>query len=235
MRSSSRAAFGGGKNKEVTTKRWVEEYFCHAGKLSEKVEASVLELYEQVLLCEQRDRKYVSRLESLEYFHKMLDKHRALVERRLLQGETIPAGEKVHSLFETHTEWLSKGKVNKRVELGHNMLVASDQWGFIVYHKVAENEADVSLALPLADALFGRYGKGGIASISFDKGFYKKENNDLLKLYIPQVIMPKKGKKNREEREEESSRAFKKLRHQYSAVESVINRGWTSQSGQMAG
>ncbi|MDR4508085.1 MAG: ISNCY family transposase [Candidatus Brocadiaceae bacterium] len=224
MRSSSRAAFGGGKNKEATTKRRIEEYLCHAGKLSEKVAASVLELYEEALLREPIDLKYVSPLKSLEYFHKMLDKHVDLVERRLLQGERIPSGEKVHSLFEPHTEWLSKGKANKRVELGHNILVASDQWGFIVYHKVVEKEADVSLALPLADALLGRYGEEGIASISFDKGFYKKENKDLLKLYIPQVVMPKKGKKNREEEAEESSRAFKKLRHRHSAVESDINR-----------
>ncbi len=43
-------------------------------------------------------------------------------------------------------------------------------------------------------------------------------------LYIPAVVMPKKGKKNKAEQEEESSKTFKKLRHKHSAVESDINR-----------
>lgn len=224
MRRSSRSVFGGGKKNETTTKGRVEEYLLHAGKLSEKVGASILGLYEEILLRGQMDMKHVGQLESLEYFHRMLEKHRDLVKRRLLQGERIPPGEKVHSLFEPHTEWLSKGKANRRVELGHNILVASDQWGFIVYHKVIEKEADASLALPLADKLLGRYGEGSIGSISFDRGFYKKETKDLLGLYIPEVVMPKKGKKSREEEREESSRVFRRLRHRHSAVESDINR-----------
>ncbi len=36
--------------------------------------------------------------------------------------------------------------------------------------------------------------------------------------------MPKKGRKNQAEQAEESSKAFKSLRHKHSAVESDINR-----------
>lgn len=115
----------------------------------------------------------------------------------MIRDETIPAEEKIHSLFEPHTEWLYKGKSNKRVELGHNILVTSDQWGFIVAYLVVEKQADVSLAIPLADRLLSRYGESVIKSISFDKGFYKKENKELLCLYIPAVIMPKSEIRNR--------------------------------------
>ncbi len=38
-------------------------------------------------------------------------------------------------------EWLYKGNSNKRVELGHNILVTSDQWGFIVDHVVVEKQS----------------------------------------------------------------------------------------------
>ena len=69
--------------------------------------------------------------------------------------------------------------------------MTSDQWGFIVDHLVGEKQADVSLSIPLAERLLNRYGEGTIKSISFDKGFYKKENKELLSLYIPAVIMPK--------------------------------------------
>ncbi|MBE7445025.1 MAG: hypothetical protein HS132_07185 [Planctomycetia bacterium] len=90
-------------------------------------------------------------------------------------------------------------------------------------HVVGEKQADVSLSIPLADRLLNRYREGVIESISFDKSFYKKENKELLSLYIPAVIMPKKGK-NKVKQEEESSKMFKKLKHKHSAVESDINR-----------
>lgn len=110
------------------------------------------------------------------------------------------------------------------MELEHNILVASDQWGFIIEHQVIERQAEVSLSFPLAERLLNRFGEDAIESISFDKGFYKRENKELLSLYIPEVIMPKKGKKNQAEQVEESSKTFQKLRHRHSAVESDINR-----------
>ncbi|OOP55283.1 MAG: hypothetical protein AYP45_15560 [Candidatus Brocadia carolinensis] len=76
--------------------------------------------------------------------------------------------------------------------------------GFVVEHQVIETEADVSLSLPLADRLLSRFGADAIESISFGKGFYKRENKELLSLYIPAVIMPKKGKKNQAEQAVES-------------------------------
>lgn len=219
MRIGAKAASGGGKNKE----EHVTNYRELSKRLSEKIGAGLLVIYEKVLTTNQVEMQ-AENIGNLEYFHGMLNKQIDLVERRVIHGEKIPAGEKIHSLFEPHTEWLYKGKSNKKVELGHNILVTSDQWGFIVDYMVVEKQADVSLSIPLADRLLRSYGEGTIRSISFDKGFYKKENKELLGLYIPEVIMPKKGKKNKEEQEEESGKTFKKLRHKHSAVESDINR-----------
>src|SRR3989339_901765 len=202
MRISTKALFGGGRNKEEAAKDRVKRYLGLARGLSEKIEASMLAIYERVLSINQVE-VYAVKIESMEYFHGMLNKHRDLVERRVIRGEQIPVGEKVYSLFEPHTEWLYKGKSNKRVELGHNILVASDQWGFIVDHQVVEKQADVSLAISLADRLLSRYGEGTLKSISFDKGFYKKENKELLSLYIPEVIMPKTCPRENGEGQEE--------------------------------
>ena len=57
----------------------------------------------------------------LEYYKLMLSKHIDLLERRLLKGEKIPHSEKVFSLFEPHTKWLSKGKAGVICELGRNI------------------------------------------------------------------------------------------------------------------
>ena len=59
------------------------------------------------------------------------------VERRLLRGETIPHEEKVFSIFEGHTRWISKGKAGTPVELGVPVALIEDQYQFILHHTVS--------------------------------------------------------------------------------------------------
>lgn len=217
-RSTSKACASSGKNKEVAIKAQVTEYLRLAGELEEKIAESCRQLYISPLF----DSKLFAVLEGLTYYLEMITKHINLIDRRLLKGQTIPSWEKVFSIFEPHTEWISKGKQNKKVELGHKVLIATDQHHFILHHEVVEGKADVELTVPLADALISRY--KNIQSLSLDKGFYSKENKELLSLAIPHLVMPKKGKLNAQEKEEESQKKFKKLRNGHSAVESNINQ-----------
>ena len=83
------------------------------------------------------------------------------------------------------------------------------------------NDADESIGV--ADRLLGRYGAGTIQSLSFDKGFTREEDRQLLELYIPEVIMPKRGRRNQVEQEREQQRSFRSLRNRHHAVESDIN------------
>ena len=85
-----------------------------------------------------------------------------------------------------------------------------------------EGKVDVALTISLADVLLSRH--HNLESLSLDKGFYSKENKELLSLSIPQLVMPKKGKLNAAEKEEESQKEFKKLRNHNSAVKSNINQ-----------
>lgn len=172
------------------------------------------------------DIKLIAKLIELDYYKDMLIKHIDLVERRIIKDETIPASEKLVSIFETHTEWLQKGKSGrKRVEFGHNMLIASDQFQFIVYHKVIEGIADVDLTEETVDEIDKRY-SGLIYSASFDKGFSSKKVKEAIILSgkVEKLILPKRGKCNKEEQEEESSKEFKRLKNSHSRIESDINR-----------
>ena len=54
------------------------------------------------------------------------------VDRRLLKGETIPHEEKVFSIFEPHTRWISKGKAGCPVELGVPVCILEDGRGFVL-------------------------------------------------------------------------------------------------------
>lgn len=223
-RRTSKAVHGGGANKAKRVKAEVRHYVRVGRELCAKVSGSLLDLCDQAL-----DEAH---WEGLEYFHRMLDKHLDLVERRLLKEEKIPAAEKVFSLFEPHTEWIQKGKQRPNVELGHRFLIATDQHQLIQDYDVPAcasdaqapvSGVDVDQSVPVADRLLGRYGEGSIASLSFDKGFTRAEDRELLSLFVPTVVMPKRGKKNAAETERESGRKFVALRRQHSAVESDIN------------
>ncbi len=214
-RTTSKAAYGGGANKEARVKAAVRDYLSAGRDLSSKVSQSLLSLCDQPVDS--------GHWEGLAYFHRMLDKHLDLVERRLLKEETIPACEKLFSIFEPHTEWIQKGKQRPNVELGHRLLIASDQHELIQDYDVPVNGADVDQSVPVTDRLLGRYGAGSIASLSFDKGFTRNADRELLGLYVPEVVMPKRGKKNASETERESGKKFVGLRRQHSAVESDIN------------
>ena len=161
--------------------------------------------------------------EQLDYFHTMMIKQLDLVERRLLRGETIPHAEKIFSLFEPHTQWINKGKLFPPVELGHKVLLTTDQHELILDYKVMEQLNDVDEVIALADRLLGGYGSTAVASLSFDKGFSREEDRQLLELYIPEVVMPKRGKRNSQEQAREHQRSFAALRRKHNAIESDIN------------
>jgi hypothetical protein len=214
-RITAKTVAGGGARKEARVRQAVRDYVACARALSEKVSNSLLGLCEQPVQAEH--------WEALAYFQGMLDKHLDLVERRLLREEKIPVAEKVFSLFEPHTEWIQKGKAWPPVELGHRFLIATDQHRLIQDYDVPVGEVDVDQSVPVADRLLGRYGEGAIASLSFDKGFTRGEDRALLGLYIPEVVMPKRGKKTAAEAARESEKKFVALRRAHSAVESDIN------------
>jgi len=177
-RITSQIVYRGGPNKEARVKRAVRDYLTVGGALCAKVHASLLDLCDQPVDA--------THWEALEYFHRMLAKHLDLVRRRLLQEETIAAPEKVFSLFEPHTEWIQKGKQRPNVELGHRLLIATDQHQLIQDYDTPVGEADVDQSVPVADRLLGRYGAGSLASLSFDKGFTCAADREVLELYIPQ-------------------------------------------------
>ena len=143
------------------------------------------------------------------------------IERRVIKGETIPQKEKLFSIFEPHTEWVSKGKVGVPVEFGIKLAIVQDQHQFILHHHVMENEQDVAIAVEVANAVREKYGE--IDSLSFDRGFWSSKNEAELSNIVRKVVVPKKGYRNQERQAIENDKEFKKLRHQHSAVESGIN------------
>src|SRR3989338_2177198 len=86
-------------------------------------------------------------IESIQQFAKHAGRQIDQITRRVLQDEIIPHVEKVFSLFQPHTEWISKGKAGVPVELGLRVCVIEDQHQFILHHHVMEKETDDQVAV----------------------------------------------------------------------------------------
>ena len=143
------------------------------------------------------------------------------IYRRTLLGEKIPHQEKIFSIFEPHTEWISKGKAGVPVELGVRVAIVEDQHRFILHHQVMQQLTDEKIAVSITEEALRRF--PNIKGVSFDKGFHSKQNQIDLASLVDQVTLPKKGKCNEDEQKRESSDSFKQHRRQHSAVESAIN------------
>jgi len=160
-------------------------------------------------------------LEEISRFAAHAQRQMDQVGRRVLKGEVIPHGEKVFSVFEEHTEWISKGKAGVPVELGLRVCVVEDRYRFILHHRVMRKETDDQVAVPMVEEARARFPE--LRSCSFDKGFHSPGNQAALKEMLERVVLPRKGKLSREAREAESEKGFVRARRRHSAVESAIN------------
>lgn len=143
------------------------------------------------------------------------------IRRRVLEDETIPHTEKVFSIFEEHTEWIAKGKAGVPQELGLKVCLVEDQYGFFLNHLVMRKTTDDKVAVPFMMETKERF--PDFVSCSFDKGFYSPSNRKQLEKILDLVVLPKKGRRNEEEKAFESSDEFVRQRSKHSAIESGIN------------
>jgi transposase, IS5 family len=143
------------------------------------------------------------------------------IKRRCFKGETIPHEEKMFSLFERHTEWIVKGKAGISQELGLRVAIVECSSGFVLHHRIMEQETDDEIAVSIIKETKARF--KSLHACSFDKGFHSPDNQEKLTKLLGFCVLPKKGKLDGARREHESSEGFKELRRTHAAVESGIN------------
>ncbi|AYD47554.1 hypothetical protein [Arachidicoccus soli] len=164
------------------------------------------------------------RLADLKYYNDCIKLFSNQIERRILKREAIPSDEKIYSIFEPHSNWISKGKAHKKVEIGELILITTDQYQYIVDYKIMFGQKDATQIPSLLQRIEEKYEYREIYSHSFDKGYWSKHNWTLLETgKIQNPVLPKRGKPNKAEVEREAGKGFKQLRNKHSAVESNIN------------
>ena len=182
-----------------------------------KVKETIHILREFELLSMGQELRLISIEEYIGHAERQIDQ----IRRRVLFDEKIPHEEKVFSIFQPHTEWISKGKAGVPQELGLKVCVLKDQYGFLLHHRVMQQQTDDKVAVDMVQEAKDRF--ANLVGCSFDKGFYSPENKSQLPEILDYVVLPKKGRLSVKDKEIEQSDEFVESRRKHSAVESSIN------------
>jgi len=107
----------------------------------------------------------------LQRFLRPMKKVLVQARRSQLEGQTVPAAERVYSIFEPHTELIKRGRREKPVEFGHALLLCQTPEKFITDYEVfARRPADCTLTGQVIERhqeLFGQRPE----VLAADKGF----------------------------------------------------------------
>ena len=148
--------------------------------------------------------------------------------RRVLEGEQVATEEKIYSIFETHTDLIKRGKIQKPIEFGHKIFLAESAHGLITQYRVLEgnppDHVHVKPSLKRHQETFG----WAPAWYSSDRGFFSDENIKACP-QVKLVCIPQRGGKRTSQRQAfERSPAFKKGQRFRAGIEgriSVLFRG----------
>ena len=142
-------------------------------------------------------------------------------QRRVLHGESVPASEKIVSIFEPHTDIIVKD--NRDTLYGHKICIAGGGSGLITDCIIVEgNPADTTLTEQMLDRqnqIYNRYP----LKVAFDGGFASRQNLEAAKQkQIKDVCF---GKKRGLDVEDmcRSQWVFKQLRRFRAGIESAIS------------
>jgi len=142
-------------------------------------------------------------------------------ERRVLQGQSVPAGEKIVSIFEPHADIIVKDR--RDTEYGHKVCLTAGASGLVLDLVVEKgNPADSTLATKMAERakeLLGRAPR----QMSFDGGFSSRANVQAIKNLGVQDVAFSKHLGLEVTEMVKSLWVFKRLRRFRAGVEGIIS------------
>ena len=154
----------------------------------------------------------------------------AQARRRVLEGENVPAPEKLYSIFEPHTDLIKRGKVQKPVEFGHKLFLAEGRAGVILDYQLLDgNPSDEGHVKPWLKRHIERFGQAPAVAAG-DRGFHSEVNVEHLRTHgVELECLPQRGGRKTPERlAYEKSRRFKRAQKFRAGIEgriSVLVRG----------
>ncbi len=159
--------------------------------------------------------------------HQMLPRVQQVLDqtrRRVLQGEQVPASEKVVSLFEPHTAIIRKGKPGKPTEFGRVIWLDEVDGGIISRYEVLDGNPDESAQLQPSLDHHLKVFKRPPRVLAGDRGVHSSDNERYAtKCGVQQVVLPKPGAKTAKRSAHEQQRWFRRGRNWRAGIEGRIS------------
>ncbi len=144
--------------------------------------------------------------------------------RRILQGEQVPASEKIVSLFEEHTDIIRRGKESRPVEYGHKVWLNEVEGGLVSHYRILDgNPSDEQQWKPSLKAHLKTFHQPPHQA-SADRGLFSEPNEQLAhELGVKRVILPQRGHRSKARLKHEHKQWFVKGRHWHAGIEGRIS------------
>ena len=141
--------------------------------------------------------------------------------RRVILGESVPAAEKVVSIFEPHTSIIVKDR--RETLYGHKLCLASGPSGLVTDCVVEDgNPADVTLAVRMVQRQTAIFGKAP-RQAAFDGGFASKANLAAIKSEGVTDVCFSKGRGMTVGEMVKSTWVYRRLKHFRAGIEAGIS------------
>jgi IS5 family transposase len=178
----------------------------------------------QQRLASSTDRTAASIRVTLQQFVPLIQQVCAQTERRLFQGEVVPAAEKVTSLFEPHTAIIRRGKVRHPAEFGRKLLLEEVEGGLVSRYSLLPGNPPDAEQLPASvahhQAQFGR----APSVLTADRSFFTLANERYAQTAgVHTVALPRQGPLSPERRRFEHRPAFRRAYRFRAGVEGRIS------------
>jgi len=162
--------------------------------------------------------------ETLTHFMPLAKQVITQATRRIVQGEQVPASEKIVSIFEEHTDIIRRGKESRPVEYGHKLWLNEVEGGLVSHYRILEgNPSDEQQWQPSLKAHLATFQQPP-RQASADRGLSSEPNEQWAQdLGVKHVILPKRGYRSKARLKHEHKAWFVKGRHWHAGVEGRIS------------
>ena len=210
------------RKKTEAAKSVGRQHYQELLEMTQKTIASARRIQNQLQKLPEKKAKRLA--QTLETFLPRAEQVVDQTTRRILQGEQVPASEKIVSLFEEHTDIICRGKESRPVEYGHKIWLNEVEGGLVSHYRILDgNPPDEEQWKPTLKAHLITFQQSP-QQASGDRGLYSEPNEQLAhELGVKKVILPKRGHRSTTRLKHERKAWFVKGRHWQAGVEGRIS------------
>ena len=204
----------------------VQESYQHLLDLTEQVLAQAQQVQQHLHshLQQQADRLAQRLADTLQTFVPRLQQIITQTTRRVREGESVPAREKLVSLFEPHTAIIRKGKAGKPTEFGRVLWLAEAEGGIITQARILEgNPDDAAQFVPSLSQHSEQFGHPPKLVAGDGKLARPTNERTAQQRGVKQVVLPRAGRKTPTRLAHERQRWFRRGRNWRAGIEGRIS------------